>query len=183
MENTQTQKRLKAYYKKLYEQKGKKMPGSVNYIIDTMDDDTQKAMDERIADKDDFYKRMCAYARLLKKGTHTDEKYTGMVSESHTPYGSKSSDREVYGEGRMDSQIPDGPTTDEFYAPMDGISAQAEKDAGYKDNCVEKINGNTFSYGRDFPIDEYREKLAAIGNSKTGGSWYVYVDDGKLVIY
>lgn len=45
-----------------------------------------------------------------------------------------------------------------------------------------QINGNTFLYEKDFPIEEYRETLSAIGEEEQNEIFTVYLDDGKLVV-
>ncbi len=49
----------------------------------------------------------------------------------------------------------------------------------------EEINGNEFSYKKDkFPIEQYRQELAEMGNKSKGNKWFVSVSsDGRLVIY
>ncbi|MBO6207994.1 MAG: hypothetical protein J6O73_13780 [Lachnospiraceae bacterium] len=53
----------------------------------------------------------------------------------------------------------------------------------YSDKTVTEINGNQFTYDKDFPIDEYREELYRIGNDIKDEIFTVYIQDGELVVY
>jgi len=46
-----------------------------------------------------------------------------------------------------------------------------------------EINGNRFSFAKDFPIEDYKEELYGIGQSETGGEYAVFLREGKLVVY
>ena len=47
-----------------------------------------------------------------------------------------------------------------------------------------KINGNTFKYKSEFPIEDYREILGEYGEEKQEEIYSVYLDDsGRLVVY
>lgn len=46
-----------------------------------------------------------------------------------------------------------------------------------------EINGNTFTYTDDFPIDNYIDELSKVGDTEQGEEYSVQLMDGKLVIY
>ncbi len=64
------------------------------------------------------------------------------------------------------------------------ISLDALKEHDEDDEIREKINGNTFTYKKSFPIDNYREILERYGDEEHDAYYYVYEDDqGRLVVY
>ncbi len=56
-------------------------------------------------------------------------------------------------------------------------------DYDYSKSITEEINGNIFSYEKEFPIEEYRQELYDIGNDVKGDKYSVYLQDGELVVY
>ena len=54
----------------------------------------------------------------------------------------------------------------------------------YSSEVREEINGNTFVFKKDFPIDQYRDELAEYGEEIQDEIYSVYIDEqGRLVVY
>ena len=53
----------------------------------------------------------------------------------------------------------------------------------YSKTRTEEINGNYFSYEKDFPIEKYRKELYDMGDDEKGEKYTVYLQDGELVVY
>ena len=75
------------------------------------------------------------------------------------------------------------PSNDELADIMNSTMKAYEKYDVESEERIE-INGNTFTYKKGFPIDQYAEILASYGEDEQDEIYSVYLDDeGRLVVY
>lgn len=83
---------------------------------------------------------------------------------------------------RVRGGIPE-PSSDELAELMLEIVKEYEN-YNFKNELRKEINGNIFSYTKDFPIEKYTDVLASYGEEETGEVYSVYLDEeGELVVY
>lgn len=82
-----------------------------------------------------------------------------------------------------DNKIEEEPSDEELSEVMKK-ALNSYDNYDFNKEIREKINGNTFIFNKDFPIEKYRSILAEYGNEEQGEIYSVYVDDkGRLVVY
>ncbi len=75
------------------------------------------------------------------------------------------------------------PESDELAEIMNSTLKAYEKYNVDSEERIE-INGNTFTYKKGFPIDQYIDELASYGEDEQDEIYSVYLDDeGRLVVY
>ena len=153
--NEDTKRRISAYYELLARKESNPSAAdTMKKLVGNLSDEDAAVLEEKLARNDSFYNRMMAYASSLS---------TMMVGEPPVPYGLDVQGKNAKAMNELDSAF-----------------------SGYDENqdLSEIINGNTFTFKKLFPIDQYRQQLEEIGNEETGNQWYVKLDDeGRLVIY
>ncbi|WP_274939992.1 hypothetical protein [Chordicoccus furentiruminis] len=150
-----TKKRITAYYELLAQKENNPSAAkTMKNMVEQLTDEEAAALEQKLSGNDAMYKRLKAYATAFS---------SMMVAEPSTPYG-------------IDEQGKNAKAMNELQSAFGNYDTDQD--------ISEEINGNTFTYKKTFPIEEYREELAAIGNEETGNQWYVKLDDeGRLVIY
>lgn len=159
--------RLQEYYIRLMQSKGmysKASGAKISHILQDMSSRDLEHLEERVSLEDRQYRRINAYydalSKLQAKGN--------MVAEEQAIY---------------NKDFPITPESDVLANEMQStVKAYDNYDIDSENRIM--INGNTFVYESDFPIEAYREDLAAYGEDEQGETYSVYLDnEGRLVVY